>query len=74
MFDTDVILFIFLVCIVSAYYINRLMKIIKGAKYMSCKKCKGNHFVYKNDNLNTENTRKFVNYETEFCDECQRCR
>jgi hypothetical protein len=26
MFDTDVILFVFLVCIVSAYYINRLMK------------------------------------------------
>jgi hypothetical protein len=38
---------------------------------MACKKCKGNHFVYKNDNLNTENTRKFVNYETEFCDECK---
>ena len=38
---------------------------------MSCKKCKGNHFVYKNDNLNTENTRKFVNYETESCDECK---
>ena len=38
---------------------------------MSCKKCKGNHFVYKNDNLNIENTRKFVNYKTEFCDECK---
>jgi hypothetical protein len=38
---------------------------------MACKKCKGNHFVYKNDNLNTENTRKFVNYETKFCDECK---
>ena len=38
---------------------------------MTCKKCKGNHFVYKNDNLNTENTRKFVNYEIEFCDECK---
>lgn len=36
-----------------------------------CKKCKGNHYVFKNENLNTENTRNFVDYkETVFCNEC----
>lgn len=39
---------------------------------MACKKCNGNHFVYKNENLNSANTDGFVNYkETEFCDECK---